>query len=999
MSSSIDTLEPQTITNPFPGLRPFRVDESKLFFGREAQVNHIVEQIQDKGFIAIVGASGVGKSSFMSCGVLSDILEKKDTNEDEWNIVSISPGKNPSLNLARGLYNSITRSSEQSNETEASRVKEIESLQKIISDNPEGLFQILNENKADRQQKHLLFIDQFEEVFRFPPEDIDANASVKALIDLMASSVRQEEIPIYIVIAIRADFIGDCAKFPELTKAINDSQYLIPQLTRQQKQTAIEGPIRYMGGDIDSDLVDKILNEVGDNADQLPIMQHALMRTWEYWNVNQSHSKKISISDYEAIGEISSALSQHAREAYREIKGVVGRDLCKRIFKCITEKGEDGRGVRRPTTLKDISNIVGASQDDVSKIIKHFTNPSRSLLMPPKSTFEEDTMIDISHESLMRNWVELSEWVDEEAESVKLYLRLATAASLHQEGKARLWTPPDLLLAVEWEREQSPTQDWGLRYHTAYSRTMLFLEHSINDFERRKRINEKKQKRKINRARRFSLIMIFICFIAGMAVFFATEEKEKADLAKQEAVASAEYAEEQAENAAQQAEIAAKQARIAYKQTKIAENQAQIAEEQTIVANKAEEAAYMLRLLSLSKSMAIKSLQIDSSHTEGKVAMQAYYMSSTNGGLKADPDIYNGLYNAIKALIPDGKNRFSLNYHNQNVRNLISDGYQNLYSSGSDGKIMKWIMPHNTLDTVITIHDPEKVKINKSLALNSSGNQLACGGLFQHIEIYDTQSSKNKKPQEISTPWNDTRLLTYTKNNDLLAVGSNNKIWLLEGEEFTQISDDLSHVNAFTLDETHDYVFAAQENGHLVRYSLRDSTQQPIVISRSSTPLYAVKFIKRGKTSYLAAGSEDGQITVINWGFSFDFRLETTKHAHNARINQIAFNNGTGPVSMATASFDKTVRIWNPQNMEQPPIILNDNEDWMWSIAFSPDNSNLWAGSRDYRIKTWPTQTKDMALELCNLLEGDYLLDSNEWDRYVGEDIIQSDTTFCTLNK
>lgn len=200
MSSSIDTITEQKITNPFPGLRPFRVDESDLFFGRESQVNHIVEQLHEKGFIAIVGASGVGKSSFMSCGVLSEIVKNQEENNEEWNIVSISPGKNPSLNLARGLYDSISKnidSDEPLDETR--RVEEIESLNKTISDNPEGLFQILNEHKADYQQKHLLFIDQFEEVFRFPPEDIDANASVKALIDLMASSVNQEEIPIYIL--------------------------------------------------------------------------------------------------------------------------------------------------------------------------------------------------------------------------------------------------------------------------------------------------------------------------------------------------------------------------------------------------------------------------------------------------------------------------------------------------------------------------------------------------------------------------------------------------------------------------------------------------------------------------------------------------------------------------------------------------------------------------------------------------------------------------------
>ncbi len=143
--------------------------------------------------------------------------------------------------------------------------------------------------------------------------------------------------PIYVAITMRSDFIGDCAQFPALTRKINDSHYLIPQLTRDQKRKAIEGPLAVGNAKVSSRLVQQLLNDLGDNPDQLPILQHALMRTWSYWSAYRDYEEEpVDLKHYEAIGTMSEALSQHANEAYDELDEDQKR-ICEVLFKSITE--------------------------------------------------------------------------------------------------------------------------------------------------------------------------------------------------------------------------------------------------------------------------------------------------------------------------------------------------------------------------------------------------------------------------------------------------------------------------------------------------------------------------------------------------------------------------------------------------------------------------------------------------------------------------------------
>ena len=238
-------------------------------------------------------------------------------------------------------------------------------------------------------------------------------------------ATQQRELPIYVVLTMRSDFIGDCARYRGLPEAVTNALYLIPRMTRDQRRAAIVEPVRVGGGSIAPRLVVRLLNDVGDDPDQLPILQHALMRTWDYWQAHGGSERPIDIDDYLAIGGMADALSQHADEAYDGLPDDRHRAIAKRVFQALSEKGLDNREARRPTTVGKLAQLVDVPIADIIRVVEDFRAPGRSFPMPAQGVLDRLSVIDISHESLIRGWRRMRQWVEEEAESAREYRRLA----------------------------------------------------------------------------------------------------------------------------------------------------------------------------------------------------------------------------------------------------------------------------------------------------------------------------------------------------------------------------------------------------------------------------------------------------------------------------------------------------------------------------------------------------------------------------------------------
>jgi hypothetical protein len=131
-------------------------------------------------------------------------------------------------------------------------------------------------------------------------------------------------------------------------------------------------PVAVGGATITPRLLNQLLNDVGDNPDQLPILQHALMRTWDVWKAKQNPDAAIDVEEYEETGTMAQALSQHAEEAYNELKTDRQKEICESLFKGLTDRGSDARGIRRPTKLSELNKLSNASSAEVIEVIEVF---------------------------------------------------------------------------------------------------------------------------------------------------------------------------------------------------------------------------------------------------------------------------------------------------------------------------------------------------------------------------------------------------------------------------------------------------------------------------------------------------------------------------------------------------------------------------------------------------------------------------------------------------
>jgi len=554
-------------TDPFPGLRPFEFEESHLFFGRDGQVEKLINKLSQPRFVAVTGTSGSGKSSLVRAGLLpalrSGLLKEAGS---KWRIAVMRPGNDPIGRLAEVLNDPEVFGSDDPQNVSI----QISVAQATLRRGRRGLVEVACQNALPQNENLLVVVDQFEELFRFAKEagrktkeesdsyQNDAAAFVKLLLEARL----QREANIYIVLTMRSDFLGDCAAFWDLPEAVNESQYLIPRLTRDQLRESITGPITLVGGEITGRLVTQLLNDMEANPeqDQLPVLQHLLMCIW-----NESKEKRLSIqvpaSDakdqtpvtrshrevhtgnaidlccYESVGGMSDALSRHADLAFDDLPDQRHRDVAERMFKALTEKGPDNREIRRPIVLSELAAVTGSTEAEVITVIETFRRQGRSFLMPPvPNPLDAKSLIDISHESLIRKWSRLKEWVEDESRSARIYRRLAETAMLYKEGGAGLWRNPDLGIALTWRKKSEPNAHWAHRYHPEFASALEFLDKS----SRRRRV-------------RYTGFGLLALSVVGILVTFGVIQARNASLRAELAVANARKAQADAEIARQTA--------------------------------------------------------------------------------------------------------------------------------------------------------------------------------------------------------------------------------------------------------------------------------------------------------------------------------------------------------------------------------------------------------------------------------------------------------------
>ncbi|MCM3905673.1 MAG: hypothetical protein ND866_28605 [Pyrinomonadaceae bacterium] len=438
--------------NPFPGLRAFAEGEADRFFGRRQQIDELAARLAQSQFIAVSGNSGCGKSSLVLAGLLRE-LDRRATGPDAtvWRPVIMVPGNQPIANLSKALSRELDAVS-----GDEMRIGLLYGQLKLGG---LGLAEAVRQAKLGPRTRLLLVVDQFEELFRLKQADPD---EASAFVKLLLNATLDAQSPVSAILTLRSDSLGYCADYRGLPEAINQGQYLVPKLTRDQRKEAIIGPVELRSQRITARLVQRILNDVSDDFDDLPVMQHALSRTWNRWASACQGSRPIDLEDYVAIGTTTDAISMHADEA---VKATQQQPVVEKVFRALTKHGPNGEADRRALSFDQLCGVVGGDRRAVEQIVERFRQPDTAFLRPGQDVpLVSNPIVDISHESLIRQWRSLGEWVQAESESAAIFRRLLDSARRHESQDGSLWRGPELREALKWQKQAAPTVGWAELY-------------------------------------------------------------------------------------------------------------------------------------------------------------------------------------------------------------------------------------------------------------------------------------------------------------------------------------------------------------------------------------------------------------------------------------------------------------------------------------------------------------------------------------------------------
>jgi formylglycine-generating enzyme required for sulfatase activity len=432
---SLDGEEPPAPgESPYKGLQYFDTTDAALFFGRERLTAELVAYLCSHRFLAVVGASGSGKSSLVRAGVVP-ALQRGQTLQDgvlppdgstRWHYCIMTPTAHPLEELAAKL----THDSES--------VTATATLLDDLGKDARSLHLFVRRLVAS-DNRLLLVVDQFEELFTLCRDPGERKAFVDNLL-----TVAVDDGVTTVVITLRADFYAHCFAFDNLRAALEGYQKNIGLMNQDELRQAIELPAQQEGWDFESGLVDLLLHDVGDEPGALPLLSHALLETWK-----RRRGRTLTLAGYVESGRVQGAIAQTAESVFTQKLTAAQQTIAKNIFLRLTELGEGAEDTRRRVQLSELMPHA-ESKATIEAVLK--------TLADARLVTTDTDEVEVAHEALIREWPQLRQWLAENRESLRMQRTVGAAAkswaALKQDAGA-LYSGLRLQQALAWQRENA----------------------------------------------------------------------------------------------------------------------------------------------------------------------------------------------------------------------------------------------------------------------------------------------------------------------------------------------------------------------------------------------------------------------------------------------------------------------------------------------------------------------------------------------------------------
>ncbi|KAA3658886.1 MAG: hypothetical protein DWQ04_23760 [Chloroflexi bacterium] len=442
-----DTLQ-QPGLSPYKGLDYFREDDAALFYGRDNLIAELIVRLHSQQFLAIVGASGIGKSSIVHAGIIP-VLKKDKILETpvklpggchEWPVYYMTPTATPLATLSQTLNHAVEEVNISYGDDSLALANHVQSL--------------LENAGADRL---LLVVDQFEEIFTQCKSKQEQTIFINQLINAANHFA-------IIIIALRADFYVHGTKHEELRSILENQQAIITPMNSAELVQVIKAPAENYKWKFEEGLVELLLEDMGEEPGALPLLSQALLKTWE-----EREGATMTLAGYVGSGGIHGAIAETADTVYRQLSRTE-QEMARHIFLELTELGEGTEDTRRRMRKTDLMNELG--NPHLAETVLDNLTKDRLVTMDRESNDEKETIrVTVTHEAIIREWPRLQQWLEDNREDLHIQRELIRAAQewkqLNQDNNVLL-RGAKLTQAREWSNDhqmQPLVQDFLLASH------------------------------------------------------------------------------------------------------------------------------------------------------------------------------------------------------------------------------------------------------------------------------------------------------------------------------------------------------------------------------------------------------------------------------------------------------------------------------------------------------------------------------------------------------